>query len=75
MIDILAIDCCSILYFCFLANYLQISPGQKLTFSQEVVAINTKEKHCCALGELDKRAVVTPDVDSLFHSLDDLDLH
>ncbi|KAG6531279.1 hypothetical protein ZIOFF_005083 [Zingiber officinale] len=52
-----------------------ISPGQKLTFSQEVVAINTKEKHCCALGELDKRAVVTPDVDSLFHSLDDLDLH
>lgn len=54
---------------------LQIYPGEKVTFSQAVVAINTKEKHCCALGEVDKRAVVTPDVDSLLSSMDDFELH
>lgn len=54
---------------------LQISPGAKMTFSQAAVAINTKEKHCCELGEVEKRAVVTPDVDSLLNSMDDFELH
>ena len=36
-----------------------------VNFSQDVAAINVKEKHFCLLGDLDKRAVVTPDVDSL----------
>ncbi|XP_074585035.1 uncharacterized protein LOC141840854 [Curcuma longa] len=52
-----------------------ISPGQKIAFSQAVVAINTKEKHCCALGEVDTRLVVTPDLDSLLNDMDDLELH
>jgi DNA-directed RNA polymerase III subunit RPC4 len=34
--------------------------------AQHVAAINTKEKHCCLLGEIESRhVVVTPDVDSL----------
>jgi len=34
-------------------------------FVQEAAAINTGEKHCCTLGEISKRAVVTPDVDRM----------
>lgn len=41
-------------------------------FAQDVVAINTEDKCCCVLGELKKRAVVTPDVDSALSSMDDL---
>ncbi|KAK1288047.1 hypothetical protein QJS10_CPB19g01836 [Acorus calamus] len=39
-----------------------VTPGENCIFSQEIVAINTREKHCCAIGELSQRAVVTPDV-------------
>ncbi|KVH94039.1 RNA polymerase III Rpc4, partial [Cynara cardunculus var. scolymus] len=31
----------------------------------DVVVINTDEKHCCNVGELNKRAIITPDIDSL----------
>jgi DNA-directed RNA polymerase III subunit RPC4 len=41
-------------------------------FGQAVVAINTEEKHCCIVGELNKRATVTPDVESILNSLSDL---
>ncbi|GAB2267767.1 hypothetical protein Dimus_002747 [Dionaea muscipula] len=40
-----------------------VSSGSDCVFAQDVVAINTKEKTCCVLGELNKRASVTPDVD------------
>lgn len=43
-----------------------VSPGSDCIFAQDVAAINLSEKQCCVLGELGKRAVVTPDVDSLF---------
>ncbi|KAK9292575.1 hypothetical protein L1049_020549 [Liquidambar formosana] len=46
-----------------------VSPGSDCVFAQEVVAINTEDKHCCALGELGKRIVVTPDVDSLLNAV------
>jgi DNA-directed RNA polymerase III subunit RPC4 len=39
-------------------------------FTQEVAAMNTREKHCCTLGEISKRAVVTPDIDYLLGSVD-----
>ncbi|KAF5178141.1 Dna-directed rna polymerase iii subunit rpc4 [Thalictrum thalictroides] len=42
-----------------------VSPGSDCVFPQNVAAINVKEKHCCVLGELEKRAIITPDVDSL----------
>ncbi|KAG0467487.1 hypothetical protein HPP92_019067 [Vanilla planifolia] len=48
-----------------------VSPGVGHIFSEEVVAINAKERQFCVLGELNKHAVVTPDVDSLLDSLDD----
>lgn len=41
-------------------------------FAQDVVAINRSEKHCCVLGQLSKRAIVTPDVDSILESVNDL---
>ncbi|URE13850.1 RNA polymerase III RPC4 domain containing protein [Musa troglodytarum] len=47
-----------------------ISPGVKCEFVQDIAAINTKEKHCCILGKLNKRAVLTPDMDSLLASID-----
>ncbi|KAG1338098.1 DNA-directed RNA polymerase III subunit RPC4 [Cocos nucifera] len=49
-----------------------VSPGVKCVFAQDVAAINTKEKHCCILGEIDQRAVVTPDVDALLDQIDDV---
>ena len=44
---------------------MQVSPGSDCMFVQEVAAINTREKHCCTLGEISKHAAVTPDVDYL----------
>lgn len=41
-------------------------------FAQNVVAINTSEKHCCVVGDLNKHATVTPDVDSVMNSMADL---
>ena len=39
----------------------QVAPGVSCTFTQDAVAINTVDRNCCLLGELSKRAVVTPD--------------
>ncbi|PON53135.1 DNA-directed RNA polymerase III subunit RPC [Trema orientale] len=49
-----------------------VSPGTDFVFAQDVVAINTAEKQCCLLGELPKRAVISPDVSSLLDSVIDL---
>lgn len=49
-----------------------VNPGSDCIFSQDVVTINAKEKNCCAVGELQKRAILTPDVDSILDSLADL---
>uniref|UniRef100_A0A0D9W4B8 RNA polymerase III subunit C4 n=1 Tax=Leersia perrieri TaxID=77586 RepID=A0A0D9W4B8_9ORYZ len=50
-----------------------VSPGSNCMFVQEVAAINTREKHCCTLGEISKRAIVTPDVEHLLDSLDKME--
>ncbi|CAI9782682.1 unnamed protein product [Fraxinus pennsylvanica] len=49
-----------------------ISAGLDCAFAQDVVAINTEEKHCCSVGELSKQVVITPDVDSILDSMSDL---
>ncbi|KAI8021037.1 DNA-directed RNA polymerase III subunit RPC4 [Camellia lanceoleosa] len=49
-----------------------VSAGSDSVFAQDVVAINTEEKHCCVVGELSQRAVITPDVDSILNSISDL---
>nr|DAD46513.1 TPA_asm: hypothetical protein HUJ06_016450 [Nelumbo nucifera] len=50
-----------------------VSSGMNCVFAQDVVAINTEEKHCCILGELNKRAVITPNIDSILNSMIDSD--
>ncbi|XVE70697.1 hypothetical protein DITRI_Ditri10aG0091500 [Diplodiscus trichospermus] len=49
-----------------------VTPGMNCVFAQDVVAVNTAEKQCCVVGELNKRVVLTPDVDSVLNRLDDL---
>lgn len=46
-----------------------VSPGSECTFVQNVVAINTSDRHCCELGALTKRAVVSPDIDSMLDNV------
>ncbi|XP_008776776.1 DNA-directed RNA polymerase III subunit rpc4-like [Phoenix dactylifera] len=46
-----------------------VSPGVNCIFPQDVAAINTKEKHCCILGNIDRHVVVTPDLDSLLDGI------
>ncbi|XP_058082351.1 DNA-directed RNA polymerase III subunit rpc4-like [Magnolia sinica] len=50
-----------------------VSPGSNCVFAQDVAAINPVDKHCCILGELNKRAIVTPDVDSLLDGISNLE--
>ncbi|KAK1632215.1 hypothetical protein QYE76_006530 [Lolium multiflorum] len=50
-----------------------VSPGSNCMFVQEVAAINTREKHCCTLGEISKRVVITPDVDYLLDPTDKME--
>ncbi|CAL0329441.1 unnamed protein product [Lupinus luteus] len=49
---------------------LDVSPGPNSELPQDVVAMNTAQKHCCVLGQIRKMAVVTPDLDS-FETLED----
>ncbi|KAJ0030666.1 hypothetical protein Pint_13476 [Pistacia integerrima] len=49
-----------------------VTPGLDCMFAQDVVAINKAEKYCCIVGELDKRAILTPDVDSVLSGFADM---
>ncbi|KAG6431659.1 hypothetical protein SASPL_109741 [Salvia splendens] len=49
-----------------------VTAGMKCMFSQDVVAITAEKKLCCNLGELNKRAVATLDVDSMLQGMTDL---
>ncbi|KAK4431666.1 DNA-directed RNA polymerase III subunit RPC4 [Sesamum alatum] len=49
-----------------------VSPGSDCTFAQSVMAIDTTNRDCCDLGALNKRAVVTPDIDFLVDNVIDL---
>uniref|UniRef100_A0A0D3F5M1 Uncharacterized protein n=1 Tax=Oryza barthii TaxID=65489 RepID=A0A0D3F5M1_9ORYZ len=42
-----------------------VSAGMKCEFIQEVVAINTREKHFCSLGKIKKHLIGTTDIDNL----------
>lgn len=47
---------------------MQVSPGTECGMQQHAVAVNTRRKHCCHLGEIEKQhVVVTPDVNSLLN--------
>ncbi|KAI3711525.1 hypothetical protein L1987_70063 [Smallanthus sonchifolius] len=49
-----------------------VSGGENCAFAQDVVAIHTEEKSCCNIGELNKRAIITPDLDSILENIKDL---
>ncbi|KAI3931535.1 hypothetical protein MKW92_011137 [Papaver armeniacum] len=49
-----------------------VSPGSHFSFVNEVVAVNTDKKQCWSVGELTTRAIVTPDVDSLLSSIENM---
>ncbi|KAL6614032.1 hypothetical protein ACP70R_036302 [Stipagrostis hirtigluma subsp. patula] len=45
-----------------------VNPGAECRMAQHAVALNTREKHCCLLGEIENRhVIVTPNVDSLLN--------
>ncbi|KAH7663848.1 DNA-directed RNA polymerase III subunit RPC4 protein [Dioscorea alata] len=47
---------------------LDVSPGVDCIFPQDVAAINMDEKHCCIVGEINKRAVLSLDMDYLLNA-------
>ncbi|KAL6541722.1 hypothetical protein OROGR_011208 [Orobanche gracilis] len=49
-----------------------VSPGSDCSFAQSVMAIDTANRQCCEMGEVNKRAVVTPDIDYLIDNVIDL---
>lgn len=49
-------------------GWLQVAPGSDCSFPQKVMAINIRNKECCEVGDVNKRAVVTPDIDFLLNS-------
>lgn len=44
---------------------LDAVPGSECIFAQDVAAINSVTKQCCFLGDINKRVILVPDVDSL----------
>ncbi|CAH9098022.1 unnamed protein product [Cuscuta europaea] len=50
-----------------------VSPGTQISCPQDVVAINTMDKSCSKVGDVETHAVVTPDVDLLLASVLGLD--
>ncbi|XP_062207732.1 uncharacterized protein LOC133909351 isoform X2 [Phragmites australis] len=45
-----------------------VNPGVESKMVQHAVALNTRERHCCLLGEIENHhVIVTPDVDSLLN--------
>nr|GEW87953.1 DNA-directed RNA polymerase III subunit RPC4 [Tanacetum cinerariifolium] len=51
---------------------LLVTGGLDCSFSQDVVAMNTEEKHCCNIREANKRAIIAPDINSILENLKDL---
>ncbi|KAI4335232.1 hypothetical protein L6164_013898 [Bauhinia variegata] len=49
-----------------------VSSGLNCVFAQDVVAVNTAEKHCCVVGELGRHATVTPDTDAILESISNI---
>ncbi|TKY54428.1 DNA-directed RNA polymerase III subunit RPC4 [Spatholobus suberectus] len=48
-----------------------VSSGMNCVFAQDVVSINTAQKHCCTIGEISKHVTITPDVDAIVDNLSD----
>ncbi|KAF6139481.1 hypothetical protein GIB67_000882 [Kingdonia uniflora] len=55
------------------AIHYDVSPGTDCIFSQEVAAICPEGKRLCVIGDLDKRATITPDVNHILDNIAELD--
>lgn len=51
-------------------NGVQVSGGLDCSFAQDLVVMNSEEKYCCNVGELNKRVVITPDIESVLDNMD-----
>ncbi|RZB55307.1 hypothetical protein D0Y65_044921 [Glycine soja] len=49
-----------------------VSSGMNCACAQDLVAVNTAQKHCCTIGEISKHVTITPDVDAIIDNLSDL---
>nr|GFA05920.1 DNA-directed RNA polymerase III subunit RPC4 [Tanacetum cinerariifolium] len=49
-----------------------VTGGLDCSFSQDVVAMDTEEKHCFNIGEVNKHAIIAPDINSILENLKDL---
>ncbi|KAK4777266.1 hypothetical protein SAY87_017453 [Trapa incisa] len=49
-----------------------VSPGLDCIFPQNVVAVNAVDRKFCILGDIEKRAIVTPDIDSILDTAIDM---
>ncbi|XP_057249573.1 uncharacterized protein LOC104906636 isoform X2 [Beta vulgaris subsp. vulgaris] len=47
-----------------------VSPGTTISDAEEVVAVNAEKKEFLSLGDLDKRMIITPDVDDILDNED-----
>ncbi|GKB44243.1 DNA-directed RNA polymerase III subunit RPC4 isoform X1 [Tanacetum coccineum] len=52
--------------------FFDVSPGIIGECKQDAAMFNTKAGHCCVLGSIDKKGVVTPDVDSLLDNINNI---
>ncbi|CDP04591.1 unnamed protein product [Coffea canephora] len=53
-------------------NLCDVSVGLDCAFAQDVVAVNIEERHCCTLGELNKRVLITPNMGSMLDGMANL---
>ncbi|CAN1264099.1 hypothetical protein LINPERPRIM_LOCUS11825 [Linum perenne] len=63
-------------FVCFIGIIIkrgwQVCAGMEGTFAQDVVAMNTAEKRCCAVAEVDKRVILIPDIEAITANMADL---
>ncbi|KAD5961318.1 hypothetical protein R6Q59_014263 [Mikania micrantha] len=50
-------------------NLFNVSSGTCSGSDRSVAMMNTKSKDCCVLGKVDKRAIVTPDLNSILDNI------
>lgn len=48
---------------------MQVSPGLDCIFPENVVAVNASDRKFCILGDIENRAIVTPDHDSILDTV------
>jgi hypothetical protein len=53
------------------AAYAQVTPATQPTFLQHAIHLDTAKKHITVLGEVNRRFVVSPDMNALLEELEE----